>query len=179
MRAFIALDVPEEIKGRAEILEKEFSIEGLSLVKKEAMHITLQFFGEISMPEVEKVVEAMKKISFRPFNVNLSGVSFFSPRLIRVIFVEITRGEEELRRLYGKLSTALTASGIRFEEEDYKPHFTIARVKRVREMRKLRDILEKNSKAAVGSFDAGSIVFKESTLTPEGPVYRNLYELKF
>jgi 2'-5' RNA ligase len=178
MRAFIALDVPEGIKERAELLEAQFSMEGLTLVKKDAMHITMQFLGEINAEQAEKTIEAMKRISFRPFRVSLSGVSYFTPRLIRVIFVEIAQGEKELISLYGKLSKELATSGVDFEQENYKPHLTIARVKRVREMQRLREALERNSKAELGSFDVRSIAFKESTLTPNGPVYNDLYELK-
>jgi 2'-5' RNA ligase len=178
MRAFIALEVPEEIKGKAESLENEFRMEGLTLVKREAMHITLQFLGEIDAAGVEKVIEVMKKGSVTPFKVTLSHLSYFTPRLIRVIFVEMTKGREELKQIYSRLGGALTASGIRFEEENYVPHFTIARVKRVKDMQKLRELLERNSKAELGSFEVRSIALKESTLTPEGPVYNTLYELK-
>lgn len=177
MRAFIALDVPEEIKERAELLEAEFRIDGLTLVKKDAMHITMQFLGEINAEQAEKTIEAMKRIDFKPFRVGLSGLSYFTPRLIRVIFVEVAQGEKELCNLYGRLGGELAASSVAFEEENYKPHFTIARVKRVREMQKLRGILERNSKVELGSFDVRSIVFKESTLTPNGPVYTDLYKI--
>jgi 2'-5' RNA ligase len=180
MRAFIALEVPEGIKQRVEDLENDFRMEGLTLVKKEAMHVTLQFLGEIDAGQAEKVVESMKKVRLLPFKVNFSGLSYFTPRLIRVIFAEISQGEKEIRDLYGKLGSELTSSGITFEaERDYKPHLTIARVKRVKDMRRLRDSLEKNSRVELGSFEARSVVLKESTLTPAGPLYRSLYELNF
>ena len=179
MRAFIALDVPEEIRQRAETLGNEFRMDGITLVKGDAMHITLQFLGEIDAAAGEKVVEAMKEVKRTPFRVSLSGLSYFTPRLIRVIFVELNGGGQEVKELYGKLSKVLSAKGIAFgQENDYTPHFTIARVKRVGDMRRLREALAKNSKAELGSFNATSIALKESTLTPEGPVYRTLYELK-
>ena len=177
MRAFIALEISEVLKQRAEELEKEFQIEGLTLVKTEAMHITLQFLGETSVEQAEKVVGVMKKLKVKPFRLDLAGLSYFSPRLIRVIFVEISNGIEPLQDLYNKLSDGLTANGIRFEEENYTPHLTIARAKRVRYIRKLREILDKNSKVELGSFEVRSVALKESTLTPEGPVYRDLYKL--
>ncbi len=178
MRAFIALEVPETIRQRAEELEKDFGIEGLTLVKKDAMHVTLQFLGDIDAAQAEKVVESMKKVKFAPFKVGFSGLSYFTPRLIKVIFVEISQGEKELRELYGKIGKELKSSGITFEiEKDYKPHLTIARVKHVKEMRLLRDALEKNSHLELGTFEARSVALKESTLTPSGPVYRSLYEL--
>lgn len=176
MRAFIALEVPEEIKQRAEELEKEFALDGITLVRRNVMHITLQFLGEVSVQELEKTTAVMKGIEHAPFDVELAGVSFFTPRLIRVIFIKLARGEKELQEIYGKLSGALAAMGIRFEEEAYTPHFTIARVKRVRDMRRLREVLEKNSGVSLGSFEARTITLKESVLTQEGPVYRSLYE---
>ncbi|MDE1874245.1 MAG: RNA 2',3'-cyclic phosphodiesterase [Candidatus Micrarchaeota archaeon] len=178
MRAFIALDVPEQVRQRAEILERDFAIDGVTLVKKEAMHITLQFLGDIDAGQGEMVVEAMKGIRFRPFGVSLSGLSYFTPRMIRVIFVEAKKGGKELADLYGVLGKELKAKGIRFEEEKYTPHFTIARVKWAKDMRKLREAIEKNRGAELGAFDAKSVVLKESTLTPQGPVYRTLYEHK-
>ncbi len=179
MRAFIALDVPEEMKQKAEALGNDFRIGGITLVKKEAMRITLQFIGEIDAAQAEKVTYAMKSLKFKPFKVTLSGLSYFTPRMIKVIFVEVSEGAPELKVIYEKLSSALRRYGVSFEREDYVPHFTIARVKWAKEMRKLRDAIEKNSKIELGSFEAKEISLKESDFTPSGPVYRNLYELRF
>jgi 2'-5' RNA ligase len=179
MRAFIALNVPEEIRARAEELEGDFRMDGITLVKKEAMHLTMQFLGEINAEQAEKAIGAMKAVRQAPFKVTVSGLSYFTPRLIRVIFVGVTEGAAELVELYSKLGGALTAKGVEFEkEDDYRPHITIARVKRVGDMRRLREALEKNAKAELGSFIASSISLKESNLTPRGPIYRQLYELK-
>ncbi len=179
MRAFIALNVPEEIRLRAEALEKDFAMEGLTLVKKESMHLTLQFLGDINAEQAEKAIAAVKTLKQAPFRVTLSGVSYFTPRLIRVIFVEVSEGADKLREIYAKLGSALDANKIAYEKEnDYTPHLTIARVKRVGEMRRLREALDKNSKATLGSFTASFVALKESDLTPSGPFYRTLYELK-
>lgn len=179
MRAFIALDLPEDLKQRAERLERDFEMGGVTLVKKEAMHITLQFLGELNAEQAEKAAEAMKRVSFRKFRIHLSGLSFFTPRMIRVIFVEAEEGRKELATLYGKVGAELKKSGIGFEDERYTPHFTIARVRWAKDMRRLREMIERNKKADLGAFDAVSIALKESTLTPEGPTYRTLYELRF
>ena len=179
MRAFIALDVPEDVKQRAEALEKNFEMDGITLVKKDALHITLQFLGELNAEQADRTVAAMKKVRFKPFRVSLSGLSYFTPRMIKVIFVEAATGGRELIELYGKVSAELKASGIGFDEEKYAPHLTIARVKWAKEMRRLREMLEKNARAELGSFEATSIALKESTLTAAGPEYRTLYELKF
>jgi 2'-5' RNA ligase len=179
MRAFIALNVPEHVRRRAEEIENDFRIDGLTLVKKEEMHLTLQFLGEIDAAQAENAVDAINSVKRQPFAVSLSGVSYFTPRLIRVIYIGTDKGTKELRELYAKLGSTLTSRGVGFDKEkNYTPHLTIARVKRVNEMRRLREALEKNANADAGSFIASSISLKESSLTPYGHVYRNLHELK-
>ncbi len=178
MRAFIAIDIPEELKRKAELLENGFRMEGIALVHKDSMHITLQFLGEIDAAQAEKVIAAIKSCATKPFRLTLSEVSYFTPRLIRVIFADITEGRDALQRLYSKLDSALTARSIVFEKEHgYAPHLTLARVRRVKDMRALRQALELNAKAELGSFEVRSIVLKESVLTPEGHTYRDLYVL--
>ncbi|MGA3020769.1 MAG: RNA 2',3'-cyclic phosphodiesterase [Candidatus Micrarchaeales archaeon] len=178
MRAFIAIEVPDEIKNRVETLQKELQSSGIILVKKEAMHLTLQFLGEINAEEVELVKSAIEKASRAPFRINLSGISYFSPDFIKVIFVAVREGTAELNELYTKLADALTEREIRFEREEYMPHLTIARVKHVGDRKNLIDEINKHSSLEFGSFEAKSIFLKKSTLTPNGPIYENLYELK-
>jgi len=178
MRAFIALEVPEEIKEKIEELQKEFGSEGIVLVKKEAMHITLQFLGNIGEVDVAKVREAMQEIGSAPFEVRLVGLSCFTPEFIKVVFAKVTAGSEELVEIYKELADALKEKGLAFEKEEYIPHLTLARVKRVRNKDALVSAINKHSALDLGSFTASGISLKESILTPEGPVYNTLYELK-
>jgi 2'-5' RNA ligase len=178
MRSFIAIEVPDDIKNKVETLQKELQSSGIVLVKREAMHLTLQFLGEISAEEAEMVKDAMEKARRAPFRINLSGVSYFSPNFIKIIFAAVGEGGAELKELYAKLANTLTERGIRFEREEYTPHLTIARVKHIGDRKSLIDEINKHSLFELGSFDVKSIFLKESTLTPDGPVYDNLYELK-
>ncbi len=179
MRAFISVSMPEDIRLSIESVGNEFKMQGLTLVKKEALHLTLQFLGDIDAEQAGQVVAAMKASKREPFKVSVSGISYFTPRLIRVIFAGIAEGSESVKELYGKLGSELKARGVDFENEnDYRPHITIARVKRVGDMHRLREVLAKNSRANFGSFEAKTVALRESVLTPEGPVYKSLYELK-
>lgn len=179
MRAFIALEVPEEIKERVEALGKELGAEGLTLVKRNAMHITLQFLGEISEEQAGHVKEAMQTIKFAPFQAELSGISYFTPQFIKVIFIKVARGSDELKELYAKLGDALSASEVSFENENYVPHLTVARVKHIGDKRRLLQTIGNHAGTEFGSFAASSVVLKKSVLGPSGPEYSDLYELKF
>ena len=136
MRLFIAIDVPDEIKEKAELVEQEIkSLQGsFTFVDKGAMHITLNFIGEVNEELAKNAIAALDKISFPPFTVSLKGLSYFSPSFIRVVYIGVDQGKEELKRLFGLVGEALKNESVPYEhsnaEIDYfTPHFTIARVK--------------------------------------------------
>jgi 2'-5' RNA ligase len=178
MRAFIAIEVPEEIKNKVETLQKELPSNGIVLVKKDAMHLTLQFLGEISAEKAEMVKDAMQNATRAPFRASFSGISYFTPDFIRVIFAAVGDGSAELKELYAKLANALAEREISFEREEYTPHLTIARVKHVGDRKKLIDEINKHSSLELGSFEVKALFLKKSTLTPNGPVYEDLYKLE-
>jgi 2'-5' RNA ligase len=177
VRAFIAIDVPAEVKDRVEDLKYAIAFPGLVFVKREAVHLTLLFLGEISDEEAGKAAEAMRGIEFRPFRIALRGVSCFSPDFIKVVFVEVSEGAAELLELRQKLSDALSQGGIRFEREEFTPHLTVARVKRVKDRQVLLRAIQERAQTDFGSFEAGSVVLKKSVLGPNGPAYTDLLEL--
>jgi len=179
MRAFIALEVPEEIKDNVERVRTGMGSGGLVFVKRDAMHVTLQFLGDVSDTEANGVIDAMRGVSCAPFTVRLQGVSYFTPDFIRVIFVKVGEGAKELEDLYRKLGLALSGKGMRFEQENYVPHMTIARVKRMGDRARLMDFMKGHAETDFGSFKASSVVLKKSVLAGGGPVYTDLYELKF
>jgi RNA 2',3'-cyclic 3'-phosphodiesterase len=178
MRAFISIEVPEDVKDKTEKLQAELPREGLLFVRRPAIHITLQFLGERDGDGLDKIKAAMQNVKFRPFKVDLSGVSYFSPDFIKVVFAKVGEGDAELRELYSKLCDALDAGGVPLQKEDYTPHLTLARVKHVRNREDLIDAISMLSSAELGSFEAKSIHLMESNLSPGGPVYKDLYELQ-
>lgn len=176
MRAFIAIEVPEELKERVLAASEKLKTESIVLVKKEAMHITLHFLGDITEAEAEKVKEAMNSVTHRPFEASLSGISCFTPNFIRVIFADVTKGKEEISAIHRELSTPLSGAGIRIEREEFVPHLTIARVKYAADRGRLLDLIKRNSAAEFGSFAVNSIVLKKSLLAASGPLYTELHK---
>ncbi len=179
MRIFIAVDVSEEVKGKVGKLQSEMDTGGLALVKRDAMHITLQFLGERSAEEAEMVKKAIATVKLSRFRVSFVGLSYFSPDLVKVVFAKVEEGDGGLRGIYAKINNALLANGVGFPKENYVPHLTVARVKRAGNKKALLDFIGSNSSRDLGSFEVRSISLKESVLTPGGPEYRDLYELEF
>ncbi|MEM3181443.1 MAG: RNA 2',3'-cyclic phosphodiesterase [Candidatus Micrarchaeaceae archaeon] len=186
MRIFIAIDVPEEAKEKAEQVEQEMkALQGsFTFVHKDAMHITLNFIGDANESIVDNAKRALDSIGFAPFDISLHGLSYFSPSFIRVVYIGISRVNDELARLFGLVGEALANEGVPYEHsgegiDTFIPHFTIARVKYIKEKRPLLELIAKHADDDFGTFRAKSIVLKKSVLTENGPVYSNLHEVKF
>lgn len=175
MRAFIAIEVSEELKDKMSKMQKQLSLEGVKLVERENLHMTLQFLGEIDEKMREKVIQAMEKVSCSKFELSCKGISAFPSRnYIRVIWV----GAEapEAKSIYDQLSCELAKLG--FKKEDFSPHITLARVKFLKDKQALAEFLEDNEEAEIGDCIVDRVILKKSTLTPKGPVYENSYEKK-
>lgn len=176
MRIFIAIDIPDEIKERISALAKLFSSPEVSLVSKEAMHITLNFLGEVGPEKVKKIgADLGNVIKAKKFHVSISGIGYFTLKELRVIFAEVTEGKEEMITISTQISHYLASEGFEIEK-DLVPHVTLARVKNSQEKQKLISLIKENSSKDFGDFIVTSIKLKSSKLSSEGPTYRDLKE---
>ncbi len=180
MRAFIAVDVPQEIRAKVAAVGAELTALASNLVpvKEDAVHVTLQFLGEISGSTAANVESAMQAIEMINFEISLSEIKTFGRR---TVYVNVAKGAEALRELYLHISEQFDAEGIQFignEYTKYTPHVTVARVKGYIDKKKLFSFLQPYAHAEFGSFMAEAVVLKKSTLTAHGPLYEELYKAK-
>jgi len=175
MRAFIAVEIDEELRAKIAELQKQLSIEGVKLVEKENLHLTLFFLGEIDEKMKEKVIQAMDKINCKKFEMSCRGVGAFpSNNYIRVIWVGVEA--PELKIIHNQLGEELARLG--FKKEELSPHITLARVKFLKDKTRLYEFLRENSELELGDCAVDRVALKKSTLTPKGPIYENAYEKK-
>lgn len=136
MRTFIAIDVSDEARRAVgtftSALKKEKA--RVSWVKPGNVHITLKFLGEIDeekIPEINNAIRVCAKEQ-KPFEIEIKGSGGF-PNLHRprVIWVGLTEGAEELKRLAGAVDNELYKLGFQKEKRAFKPHLTVGRVKAV------------------------------------------------
>ncbi len=175
MRAFIAIDIPEEIRKGISGVSAEVAMPGIVLVKPEVMHITMQFLGEIDEHTLKNVIAALDQLDFESFNVSLRGIGYFSPDFIRVLFVSLSEGEKKLKALYDSIGSLLASKGVGFDGNDYTPHVTIARAKYLKDKTSIIKFVERYKTYDFGSFTVGNVKLKESVLGSSGPAYTDLY----
>ena len=146
-------------------------------VESRNLHFTLQFLGEISEDISQKIIQALRKIEFSSFSVNLKGIGAFpKPKFPRVIWIGTDNdGGNMLVQLSKKVEKVLAPLGFS-SDKPFKPHITVFRIKK-----KIGDITKELNEQKMIDFgiqEVTSIKLKKSELTSNGPIYSDLEEIK-
>jgi len=177
MRAFVAVEISDdEVINSITKFQSKINIEAKP-VKPQNLHFTLQFLGEISDDVSQKIKQALKTIEFSSFKINFKGLGAFPkikfPRVVWIGTDEV--GGNALIDLAKNVENVLAPLGFT-SDKPFKSHITVFRIKN-----KIGDIskeLEKYEKYDFGSQEISKIKLKQSVLTPQGPVYSDLEEIK-
>lgn len=176
MRTFVAAEITDQgILNSIKNLQSNLRI-GARPVELQNMHFTLLFLGEISEDMVQIVQNELRNIQFESFDISFEGIGAFpKPKFPRVVWVGVKNGAEELVKLAKNVEEKLSPLGFKSDKE-FKPHITIFRIKN--KIGDITDELAKYSNEKFGSQKISEIKFKKSILTPNGPIYSDLQEIK-
>lgn len=172
MRTFVAVEITDNaVLDSIRKVQSELRISAKP-VEIHNMHFTLMFLGEITDEMAKKVQAQLDTTQFSPFDVGFVGVGAFpKPRFPRVIWVGLDHGREKLVELAKIVEEKLAPLGFK-SDKPFKPHATIFRIKN-----RTGDITEQISKYATMKFGVqrvSTIKFKQSILTPSGPIYSDI-----
>ena len=176
MRTFVAIEISEnDVKKSIKDFQNKLQINAKP-VNSDQLHFTLQFLGEISEEQVQKVIESLQTIKFSEFTINLKGIGAFpKPKFPRVIWIGTDEeGGNNLIELAKKVENVLKPLGL-VSDKPFKPHITIFRIKK-----KIGDMTEELNKQRFMDFGMqkiSRIMLKKSELTSEGSIYSNLEEV--
>ena len=125
MRLFISLDLDEEAQERLVQLQDRLAALACraNLSRRENLHLTLAFLGEVSSHRLPALYRAMDAVPMEPLTLTFRRVGSFRGGLWWA-------GAEESPRLMGlqrELTRQLAAQGFRLEERRFVPHITLAR----------------------------------------------------
>jgi 2'-5' RNA ligase len=177
MRVFVAVEISNNalINSIAK-LQSEINIIAKP-VEPQNLHFTIQFLGEITEEVSQKIKQALKTIKFSTFKVNFKGIGVFPkmkfPRVIWIGTDEI--GANFLVGLAKKVANVLSPLGF-IPDKPFKSHITIFRIKN--KVGEISKELEKFKTYEFGSQEISNIKLKQSVLTPHGPIYSDLGEVK-
>ncbi len=183
IRTFIAVDIEGELSEKLSRLAESLAATGadVKIVEKENFHITIRFLGNIPIDYVDKIEEIMKKAveGVRPHKIRLKGIGAFpNESRPRVVWVGV-EGDEELRKMFEKIEKELRKMGFKPETKGFTAHVTLARVRSGRGRDALVKWIQDMKDIDLGEFEVKNIRLKKSTLTPKGPIYETLREVRF
>jgi 2'-5' RNA ligase len=169
IRLFAAVAVPPKI-GEP-LLRRQQGLPGARWRPLEALHITLRFFGEVREDVADDLDSELATVTSEPFAVTLSGVGAFGEGAeVRVVWAGVEENAA-LGRLARATETAARRAGLKPETRVYRPHVTLAYLRRPDPARVAAWIqnhnLLKSPPFAVDGFGLYS-----SHRTHEGSVYR-------
>jgi len=176
MRCFIEIDIPESIKTYIEekitAIKNRSSKHAFKPTKKENLHVTLAFLGEIDEKELEEATEKVSKTAEKSgvFECSLSKIEAVPEKFPRMIWVSLNECTE-LSELHNDLKKALM---IKDEHGGFRAHVTAARIRPDRTV-KTGIIINKNeSELDALKFKVREIKIMQSILKNEGPEYRTI-----
>lgn len=128
MRLFIAIELPKDLKDEIEALHKP--IDGIRWQSAEQVHITLKFLGDTSCEQLADLKTKLKDIQSPAFHLEIKGLDKFPAKGIpKVIWVGVSEAPK-LMQLQTRVEDASLEAGFIKERHTFKPHITLARVKK-------------------------------------------------
>jgi 2'-5' RNA ligase len=128
MRLFAAVEAPPEI-GEG-LRRRQQGLPGARWRPRDTLHITLRFFGAIDENTARDLDAGLASISASPFELQLNGVgSFGEGGEVHAVWAGVA-DSEPLRRLAGRCESAAQRAGLKPERRAYRPHVTLAYLKR-------------------------------------------------
>jgi 2'-5' RNA ligase len=128
IRLFAALPIPPQIaEGLA---RRQEGLAGVRWSAVETLHLTLRFFGELSETTAADLDEALATIDSDSFDVELAGVGAFGEgQDVRSVWAGVTPSAP-LAQLAKSCETAARRCGLKPEARTFRPHVTLAYLRR-------------------------------------------------
>lgn len=138
IRAFFAIDLDDGARQAAwdllRALREAPGGDDVRWVRREALHVTLRFLGNIAPEQVAPLAAAVgdEVAGTPPFAMTLGDARLFpTPRRPRVVVLEVGP-EPELQELAAAVERGTSACGFAPEERSFRAHLTLGRIKRGR-----------------------------------------------
>ena len=176
LRLFAALEVPPDI---AEGLQgRQHGLPGARWRPPEALHITLRFFGAVREDQADDLDAELLAVAAAPLDVALEGAGAFGEgEDIHAVWAGVAENPA-LRRLASRCEAAARRAGLKPEHRAYKPHVTLAYLRRP-DPTAVAVWIQANNLLRSPAFRVGHFGLYSSWRTREGSRYRQerLYPL--
>jgi RNA 2',3'-cyclic 3'-phosphodiesterase len=163
-RVFCAVELPHEIRAQLEDhvarLRKKIPDVAASWSRVENIHLTLKFYGNAEVDRIETISAAIDRVvkDVKPFEIGVGKTGSFRSQ---VLWIGVSDPSGTLTMLHERLGS---------EDRAYRPHLTIARIRRPEGARRLVDA-HLQMKFEPVAVKVNEVILFRSELSPKGSKY--------
>jgi 2'-5' RNA ligase len=183
IRAFVALDLdPTSLRRVARVADRLRMASGApsaTWVPASRMHVTLKFMGELPIEVVAPLGDALRPLASGqsapkacPIRLN----AFPTIEEAHIVVADLEDPSGDLAKLAEKVEKLAHRYGITQDERHFRPHVTLARLKRPYDARRW---LRPELAALSGECQAASLTLFRSELGAVGPTYAPVARFAF
>ena len=170
LRLFVAVYPPAELVVELQARLAELELPRHRLTPREQVHLTLQFIGDVPLPELEAVLECVRRSAEGIHRADLTPLRLIGlPKRgrTRLIAAE-TNAPPSLVELQRRLATGLELDPQRARAARFLPHLTLCR------FRAPTKILPVEAPLSAPGFPVREVRVMQSILRPEGAEHSDL-----
>ncbi len=179
MRAFVAIEIPEETRQAMASLQRQLREAGVtaSWVKPENFHLTLRFLGDIDEAQTAALTDHLHRAcaACGPVHLCFSGAGAFpNVRRPSVIWAGLHTLAGDLAALQRNVEQAVRGIGLPPEPKSFHPHVTVARVRDARRAGPCEEGLTACASLRADAFEVRHVALFSSRLHTGGSGYARL-----
>lgn len=179
-RLFVGIEVSPKVKSLTSLLKTtlQSGSGNIRWIYSGNLHLTLSFIGDVNKTKIPDLVQEIEQVSGQSsFKLSIEGTGVFpNEKRLRILWLGINKGKNKLIELQQTIDKAVIPFKQSERLDNFRPHITIARVKRNVKVWKIniREFL--NTIYAPIEFYVNSVVLYESELHPKGAHYTKIKE---
>lgn len=178
MRLFVAVELDQEVVERLARLVRELreALPDIRWARRESLHLTLRFLGEVDESRVDELSAVLEEAAGSvggAIRLEVEGLGTFGDRKRpRVVWAGVRERTGALEALVEAVERAVVSRGFERESKPFRPHLTLARLKR--SSPGLGRALAARAGTDLGVSTISEITLMRSRLRPEGAEYKAL-----
>lgn len=181
IRTFVAIEMPDEVQTKLAGIQNELAnfVGRVSWVKPGNIHLTLKFLGDVQVGKMDAIKSSLAQVAeaHSPFEMNFARVGAFPNfNRPRVIWLGIKDGAEASIKLAEVVEGALESSGFPRERKKFRPHLTLARIRRRVNLESAQRKFSKYDTLEIQPIKIAHFTLMRSQLHPSGSIYTPLAE---
>ena len=145
-RVFCAAELPDKVRKRLQEhiqrLRGDVPDVAASWSRVENIHLTLKFFGNVELDRVQTISDAAERTvaEFPAFQITVGNTGVFPrPSRAQVLWIGVNDPSGKLSDLQKRFDDECAAQGFAKEDRAFRPHLTIARLRKPHGARRLAD----------------------------------------